>query len=155
MCTRNRRRGERGNVWCAGGEGRVGGRGLTYRGLTSSRLTRRCPSDERTSAARRIYERFSTILLPWKIVIARVLRDDVLPFARLFRSNFRTIFSTYRFIKWFVPTLSARPSNRSSIHSRCSNVWASHTYKFSQLWKLMSHFFLFVCKIDYNNYFNL
>jgi len=50
------------------GRGRVGrtrgGGDLTYRGLTSSRLTRRCPSDERTSAARRIYERFSTILLP-------------------------------------------------------------------------------------------
>jgi len=33
----------------------------------------------RTSAARRIYERFSAILPPWKIVIAWVLQNDDLP----------------------------------------------------------------------------
>lgn len=104
-------------------EGRVGGRGLTYRGLTSSRLTRRCPSDERTSAARRIYERSSTILFREKSLLPES-SEMTFSLSRVFRSNFRTIFSTYCFIKWFVPALSARPSNRSSILFRCSNVWA-------------------------------
>lgn len=84
-----------------------------YRGLTSSRLTRRCPSDERTSAARRrIYERSSTILPPCEKSLlpeSSEMTSRLPPRARG-GSNFRTIFSTYRSIGLFAPILSARPT---------------------------------------------
>lgn len=80
----------RGAGWKVGvGGGGGGGGGLTYRGLTSSRLTRRCPSElllygEYTSASPRFCPREKS-LLPESSEMTTLLK-------RFLCLNFRTIF---------------------------------------------------------------
>lgn len=108
-------------VGVGGGEG--GGGGLTYRGLTSSRLTRRCPSElllhgEYTSASPRFCPREKSLLLESSEMMS-------LP-KRFLRSNFRTIFF-YLSLYQTISICFTRPFDYSFAFSRCGNT-QSATY---------------------------